>query len=97
MKSRCGHVTNSSSSSFIIQLKDLSATQLIAIQNHVEMAELFIKNNPEKYYGDLGSPYRISVDFENGVITGETSMDNFDMVELMKDINVPDEVIEWDC
>jgi hypothetical protein len=46
MKIRQGYVSNSSSSSFVIQKKNLSEFQLNAIRNHIEVYNIY-KNNYE--------------------------------------------------
>jgi hypothetical protein len=44
MKIRQGFVSNSSSSSFVIQKKDLEESQIKAIHNHLEVGKLFKTN-----------------------------------------------------
>jgi hypothetical protein len=44
MKIRNGFVSNSSSSSFVINTKNLSAQQIEAIRNHIEVAEIYQSN-----------------------------------------------------
>ncbi len=86
MKTRQGFVSNSSSSSFIIQKKDLTVEQYAAIKNHATVAaELF---------PDLDSPgdaWSISEDKET--LRGFTHMNNFDMHDFMSRMgvkNIPD-------
>jgi len=80
MKVRHGFISNSSSSSFIIKLSDLTADQLGSILN---------LDTPE-FNAD---PWRFEV--ENGTITGSTWMDNFSMSVFLVYIGVDDSNIEW--
>jgi hypothetical protein len=88
MKFRNGFVSNSSSSSFAISLRDITGEQLDQILNH---ATVGVEMNLD--YADTDY-WNVSVD--NGVVHGDTSMDNFSMDEFLNLIGVPDEVIEWD-
>jgi hypothetical protein len=88
MKIRCGFVSNSSSSSFVIQLKDITAEQLEKIVNHATIgAQLGIDYADSDYWN-------IEVDSEN--VRFSTEMDNFDMIEFLEKIGVNDSVIgDW--
>ena len=93
MKTRLAFVANSSSSSFIIKLKDLTnAQQLHAIENHITYAQ---KHFPWIECVDDFQWWDISVDEEAGYVHGTTWMDNFDMHAFLKAIDVPADAIEW--
>lgn len=95
MKSRNGFVSNSSSSSFIINKKNLTGMQLYAIKNHYQVSEEYFKDFLNKYndcysYGD-----RWWIEENDKYITGYTSLDNFSMDEFFKLIDIPDMLIKW--
>lgn len=86
MKKRLGFVSNSSSSSFVISLADISAKQLGKIMSHTEVS----KGISGEYDEDA---WEIEV-FEN-TIRGSVFMDNFDMSHFLREIGVKDEDITW--
>ena len=80
MKNRTGFVSNSSSSSFAINLSDLTGKQMSQILNI----------NDDRFKDD---PWRIYT--EDGKLKGSTWMDNFSMSDFFEQIGVPDQYIEW--
>lgn len=87
MKTRSGFVSNSSSSSFVLDMDHLSAVQVEKIREHV------------KYGKEMGIPYagepysEWSVEVKPHHIKLWTGMDNFDMGYFLEAIGVPDEAI----
>lgn len=96
MKIRTGFVSNSSSSSFIIQKKNLSADQINKIYDHIEFSKILIKYNLELehlFYNDISD--RWSITDEGDYLYASTNMDNFDMREFLKLINVDEKDFEY--
>jgi len=85
MKIRNGFVSNSSSSSFVIALNEITVEQLEKIKNHSEEGK------------KLGMEYASDewfIKVRNGLVTGSTIMDNFNMQEFLEKIGVKNKV-EW--
>ncbi len=77
MKIRSNFVSNSSSSSFIISLDDITAKQLEQIKNHIEVGkELGIE------YIDKSDEWDIEI--KGNCVLGSTSMNNFDIEEFFR-------------
>ncbi len=89
MKIRTGFVSNSSSSSFIIDLDVLSPRQIRLIEEHIEHFGEF------SHYAGLMDKWDI---YElDGKITGTTSMDNFNMESFLKEVFKVDRAdIKWE-
>lgn len=93
MKTRIGFVSNSSSSSFIIQKKNLTKRQMDMIRNHYEegyeLQKINGENNKyvlEEYYPDEADKWILRED--DKTITVATSMTNFDIEMFLNDIGL---------
>lgn len=82
MKVRNGFVSNSSSSSFIISLKDITPEQYIAIINND--------------YNDQEFPEPWDVSVNETHIRGSTIMDNYSMWDFFEKIGVDNTKVKWD-
>lgn len=88
MRLRCGLVSNSSSSSFVIKLSDLTPEQVEQIMNFREEAE---QRNLSWYEHAEDWDVRKNDYF----ITGGTYLDNFQMEDLFEAIGVPADKVDW--
>ena len=87
MKKRNCFVSNSSSSSFIIALSELTKEQIDLIVNH---------STEGQHYGiSDGYEWAWNIDMNKHSIEGWTYMDNFDMQEYLDKIGVNPEIIKW--
>lgn len=85
MKYRQGFVSNSSSSSFMIKLKDLSALQYNKIINNDYSDDESCKDWDHW-----------SIETRDGMLIGSTSMDNYNMEHfLTKIVGIPENKISW--
>lgn len=82
MKIRTGFVSNSSSSSFVIALKDLTDEQV----------KLIMENDYKDQ--EFDDPWEIKM--METEIMGGTIMTNYSMEEFLEKIGVPSKVIKWD-
>lgn len=90
MKLRHGFVSNSSSSSFVLDKTKCSEEQLAAIRDHVTYAD----ENFFDFYTDRFARWDLTE--KASEIRGFTWMDNFDMKEFMRKIGVPGNAVSFD-
>jgi hypothetical protein len=90
MKLRLDFITNSSSSSFFINLDRITEVQKLLIQNHIEVSEIL----KQKTYRGPYDAWEIKV--EDDKIHGWTGMDNFDMYEFLQLIGIDKDHIHID-
>jgi hypothetical protein len=84
---RLGFVSNSSSSSFAIQKKDLHPLQIAAIKNYWVVADWLGMD-----YVDAGW----SIRWDGDEVSGYTYMDNFDMFAFLELIGVTKVEKDWE-
>ena len=96
MKLRTGFVSNSSSSSFIINKDKLSEEQIEKIKNHIEIGLTITSEIPD-FFGCLISEYdQWDIRETNDLISGYTFMDNFNMCRFLeKIVGINEQDIEW--
>ena len=82
MRTRLDFVTNSSSSSFFINLDRITEVQKMLILNHVEVSHIL----KQKTYNNPHDAWKIII--EENQIHGWTSMDNFNMYEFLQLIGI---------
>jgi len=96
MKKRNGFVSNSSSSSFIINKHKLTELQIEQIIDHISVSkELIEKNHNYDFYNDYGDAW--DVDEKEDTIFVSTFMDNFDMSTFLSAIGVDKNAITYKC
>jgi len=89
MKIRNGFVSNSSSSSFIINKKDINVEQMDKIEDHIKYA----KNNFSQI-SNANDNWRWKIEYEKNKIILSHWMDNFDMYLFLNLIGIDKEKIE---
>lgn len=94
MKTRQGFVSNSSSSSFVISLDGMSASQLNKIENHIHFSRKIPAPEDCSWYNREDNAWEITVD--DDMVRGYTFMNNFNMRHFLNCIGVSDEAIAWD-
>lgn len=92
MKTRIGFVSNSSSSSFIIEKKYLSRRQIELLCDHFEVAKQL---NLDCASG-TGIEDEWKIETTEREIKGFTYMDNFDMYDFMFKIGINSDLVNWE-
>jgi len=94
MKMRVGFVSNSSSSSFVLDKGKLSGFQIEAIRNHIAYVQ---EHYPEEFYASDCDAWNIR-EVEEQIIQARielsTFMDNFDMDEFLRRIDAEGAILE---
>jgi hypothetical protein len=93
MKIRNGFISNSSSSSFIIDTKELTDEQVNMILNHYQYAQEM--DMIDSYCNEYDA-WSITFDDDNHSLTGYTSMDNFSMYNFFLRIGVDCKKVNWE-
>jgi hypothetical protein len=89
MKLRNGFVSNSSSSSFVVSLNDITAIQKSQIENHIEEAKML--------FGWQNTDWdQWHINTKGNLLEGSTIMDNFDMREFLEKIGIDMSKVHFD-
>jgi hypothetical protein len=89
MKIRNSFITNSSSSSFVINRSIISPVQEYLLLHHIDVAQHLELNT----YCIDREAWVITI--QDNTIVGSTPMDNFDMQMFFRAINIEVEDAEW--
>lgn len=94
MKTKIDFVTNSSCASFVILKEKLTELQIYMIKHHSSIVD--------EYYGEIRKNYNYKNNHDwwhitenKKEISGDTSMDNFDMMWFLLQIGVREEDIDY--
>jgi hypothetical protein len=95
MKTRNGFVSNSSSSSFCIEKRHLTAQQIDDIHNYTEVGLRLNKDREKGISLYLGIGCTWDITETDSHIEGSTFIDNFDMHKFLAAIEVARSAIDW--
>lgn len=97
MKIRNGFVSNSSSASFMVKLKDITHEQLHQIVDHSEVSQEIAKNDAEYASEQDDDGWEtVHISYEYGNLMCFTMMDNFDMRLFLGKIGVDLSKVKFD-
>jgi hypothetical protein len=95
VKTRNGFVSNSSSSSFVVPKEALTLIQIFLIKNYNLVSEFLLENGfKHRELLDYAEGWEIKVTKDE--VSGNTSMDNFDMEGFMQQIGVPMALVKFE-
>ena len=92
MKKRLGFVSNSSSASFVLNMRALAKFQIDAVLDCVEYAEKLLRWKKDDCY----EGWTIEMSKEKNTIEGWTHMDNFEMDEFFEKLGIPASEYEYE-
>lgn len=88
MKIRTGFVSNSSSSSFCIDKKNVNEEQIFQIKNYLTEYKKLSPKAIEAYQWSEYDSHIWNIEEDEDTISGWTSMDNFDMDGFLNEIGI---------
>jgi hypothetical protein len=102
MKIRNGFVSNSSSSSFVLLLKDITPSQLDMLQRHTQIAQAagwafgeYPGDNEVCCCGWAGTKDAWEITVTDKSVKGYTVQDNFNMRAFMGRIGIASDLAKW--
>jgi len=97
MKIQCDFVTNSSCASFVIPKHFLSPQQIELIHDHIDASEEFVDHHRGPQTQIYNHPHDAWHIMEtDDEISGDTTMDNFDMLWFLMQIGVNEKHIKYE-
>lgn len=94
MKLKTDFVTNSSCASFVVSKENLTGIQVELIKNHISAVKIYNNGKFIDEYVSENDEWQIHETETD--ISGDTSMDNFDMLNFLLTIGVKEEDINYE-